>query len=243
MFSRKSVIFFVILAVLTSFLASCGWWEKLTGSTTPTPTPFTAQEIPTNIPFQTKEPESYEAEFVISTFSGDEKTIKKTFAAKSGARHFTTFDQGEKSAFSTLKSETGVVYLISDQAKIYAEELQTASAPPESEESTGNFIMTEWLNGKTNAVFEELETENNVTKFRVNLDSARSTEIFLYVDKNLNMPVRQEFYGTSGDEKKLLFAAEILNFKTPADEKYFQVPAAYKKVSREEFGKIINQER
>lgn len=242
MFSRKSVIFFVILAILTSFLASCGWWKKLTGSPTPTPTPLTAQEIPTNIPFQTKEPESYEAELIVSTFSGDEKIVKKTFTAKSGARLFTVFNQGEKSAFSTLRNETGGVYLISDQAKVFAEETQTA-APPESEESTSNFIMTEWLNGKTNAVFDKLETENNVTKFRVNLDAARNTEILLYIDENLQMPVKQEFYSTGGEEKKLLLAAEIVNVKTPADEKYFRMPAAYKKVSREEFDKIVNQER
>jgi hypothetical protein len=243
MFSRKSVIFFVIIAVLMSFSASCGWWKKLTGSTTPSPTPFVAQEIPTNIPFQTKEPESYEAEFIVLTFSGDEKIVKKTFTAKNGIKYFTTFNQGEKSAFSTLRNETGNVFLISDDKKVFAEEIQAVNLQPENEESVKSFLMTEWLNGKTNAAFENLETENNVTVFRVNLDSAQNTEILLYVDENLKMPVKHEFYSLSGGEKKLLFSAEIVNFKSGADEKYFQLPADYKKVSREEFDKIVNQDK
>lgn len=243
MFSRKPVKFFVIIAILTSFLASCSWWKKLTNSPTPSPTPFVAQEIPTNIPFQTKEPETYEAEFVVSSISGDEKSIKKTFTAKSGTKYFTTFNRGEKSAFSTLRNETGSVFLISDDKKVFAEEQQSAVSQPENEESVRNFLMTEWLNGKTNVAFDELETVNSVTSFRVNLDSAQNTEILVYVDENLKMPIKQEFYSLSGGERKLLFLSEIVNFKTPADEKYFQLPAGYKKVSRAEFDKIVNQER
>ena len=243
MFSQKSVIFFVIIAVLTSFFASCSWWKKLTGSPTPTPTPFVAQEIPTNIPFQTKEPENYEAEFIISAFSGDEKTIKKTFTAKNGIKYFTTFNQGEKSAFSTFRNETGNFFLISDDKKVFTEEMQAANLQPENEESVKSFLMTEWLNGKTNAAFDNLETKNNITTFRVNLDSAQNTEILLYVDENLKMPIKQEFYSLSSGEKKLMFSAEIANFKSPANEKYFQLPAGYKKVSREEFDKIVNQDK
>ena len=225
-----------------SLSSSCSWWKKLTGSPTPSPTPFIAQELPTNIPFQTKEPENYEAEFVISTFSGDERSVKKTFTAKSGTKYFTTFNQSEKSAFSTLRNETRNVYLISDEKKVFTEEQQSANFQTENEESVKSFLMTEWLNGKTNVAFEELKTENNLTTFRANLDSAQNTEILLYVDENLKMPVKQEFYSLSG-ERKLLFSAEIVNFKTQADEKYFQLPADYKKVAREEFDKIVYQDK
>lgn len=243
MFSQKPVKIFVILIVLTGFSASCGWWKKLTGSPTPSPTPFLAQEIPTNIPFQTKDPENYQAEFIISSFSGDEKSTKKTFLARNGINYFTTFNAGEKSAFSTLKTETGSVYLISDEKKIFTEDFQSSNSVETNEESLKDFLMTEWLNGTTAVSFENLKTENNITTFRVNLDSAQNTEVLLYVDESLKIPVKQEFYSLNNGEKKLLFSAEISNFKTPPDEKYFQLPAGYKKVSREEFDKIVSQEK
>lgn len=242
MFFRKPVKIFIILIVLTSLFSSCRWWKKLTDNSAPSPTPFTAQEIPSNIPFQTGEPENYQTEYVVSTFSDDGKSAQKTFVAKSGLKYFTTINAGEKSAFSKLKTENNAIYLLSDEKKIFAEENSTSVSGEETEDSLTNFLMTEWLNAKTSAKFEQLKTENNLTTFRVALDTAQNTEILLYIDENLKFPVRQEFYSLRDGQKKLVFSAEISNFQPQADEKYFRIPADYKKVSRKEFDKIIYQE-
>lgn len=242
MLFRKSVKIFAVFVVFIALLPSCRWLKSLTGSPTPTPTPFTAQEIPSDIPFQTKEPENYQANFIISTFSGDEKSTKKTFIARNGIKYFTTFNAGEKSAFSSLRLENGVFYLISDEKKIFTEETLSSHSGEEKEDSLPNFLMTEWLNGKTSVKFEELKTENNLTAFRTDLDSTRNTEVLLYIDRNLNFPVKQEFYSFKDGQKKLVFSAEISDFQPQSNEKYFEIPAGYKKVSRQEFDKIIYQD-
>lgn len=241
MFSSKSAKIFVIAVILTSVFSSCRWWKSLTDP--PPPTPFIAQEIPSNIPFQTKEPEIYQTELIISTFTADEKSVQKIFIAKNGLKYFTTFNADEKSAVSSLKTENGNNYLVSDEKKVFTEESQSANSAAATEETLKDFLMTGWLNEKMSAAFENLGTENNVTTFRTKLDSTENTEILVFVDESLKLPVRQEFYSIGREQKNLLFSAEILNFKTETEEKYFELPADYKKVSRKEFDKIVRQDK
>lgn len=239
MFPSKSAKIFVIVILLTSGFSACQWWKKLTGAPSPIPTPFIAREIPVDLPFQNKEPENYQAEFVISIFAGDAKTIQKTFIARNGTKYFITFNAGEKSAFSSLKTGAADYFLISDEKKVFTEQIAAANVGDNSENFLEDFLTTEWLNEKTAADFEKLETENNLTKFRVNLADSRNSEILIYFDENLKIPVRQEFYSARGERKTLMLTAEILNFKSPADVKYFELPADYRKVSPPEFDKII----
>jgi outer membrane lipoprotein-sorting protein len=90
-----------------------------------------------------------------------------------------------------------------------------------------------------------LGTENNLTKYRVRMGDAENpnSEILIYVDEQIKLPVRQEFYSTSGEQKTLTFAVELKNFKTEADEKLFEVPKDFRKITPKEFQEVLRQER
>jgi outer membrane lipoprotein-sorting protein len=84
-----------------------------------------------------------------------------------------------------------------------------------------------------------------LTKYRAHLADApnSNSETFIYVDENLKIPVRQEFYKTNGEQKILVFSMELRNFKLEAADELFELPKDYRKVSPNEFQKTIRQEK
>ena len=106
-----------------------------------------------------------------------------------------------------------------------------------------SFLTTEWLSEKRDASFEKLDSDVNLTKYRVRLDESNFSEILVYVDQNSGLPVKQEFYSIGGDgQKNLAYAFELKNLKLETEENLFSVPANFKKVSREEFQKTLRGE-
>ena len=89
------------------------------------------------------------------------------------------------------------------------------------------FLTTEYLNQKTGATFEKIKTENDLTEYRARIENS-ATEILITVDENLHLPVKQEFYRTNGEQKILLYAVGLENFKTATDENSFVVPKDFR---------------
>ncbi|HEY0658934.1 MAG TPA: hypothetical protein VGD05_10690, partial [Pyrinomonadaceae bacterium] len=80
MFSFDFIKIFVLLALAPIFFSSCRYWQNA-GTETPSPTPYTVEELKSEIPFSTKEPEIFQTEIIVMT-SGQER---KTFVARNGA--------------------------------------------------------------------------------------------------------------------------------------------------------------
>src|SRR5205085_10927577 len=127
-------------------------------------------------------------------------------------------------------------YLIFPEKKIYAE---NPGAQAAGTDDWADFLTTEWLNQKTEASFEKLKTTENLTQYRVNLGDSNSSEIFVYVDEASGLPVKQEFYAISGEQKTLTYSFELKNLKLETDENLFSIPTDFKKISIEEFRKIL----
>lgn len=225
-FSKK----FLFLALVLVFFSACRSGQNENGETNAAK-PFVADELKSEIPFSTKEPENYQAEIVVS--SGG--TERRTFAARNGANRRYDFNAGAKNQVSSVSTDQN--YLILPDKKIYAEnsDAENASAP----ENWTDFLTNEWLDGESKAIFERLETESNATKYRVKLNSAAETEIVVFVDEARGFPVRQEFYSIGGGQRILNFTVELRNLKIPADANLFIVPEDYRKVSPEEFRKFL----
>ncbi|MBA3631319.1 MAG: hypothetical protein H0W58_00670 [Acidobacteria bacterium] len=211
---------------------ACRFWQKAE-SEMPTPTPFVAEEIESKIPFSTKEPENFQAEFVVTTGGKEDKT----FAARSGENRRYDYNVGEKNQFSVVKTADNKSFLIFKDKKIYAENLNNAIA--QTAENTFDFLTTEWLNRKADAKFELLGAENGLTKHRVVLGENENSESIIWVDEKIGLPVRQEFYSTGGEQRMLNFTFEMNNLKLQTDADLFSIPKGFRKVSVEEFRKIL----
>ena len=221
---------FVLLALVPLFFSSCRYWQKAE-TETPGPTPFAVKELKSEIPFSTREPEVFQTEIVVTT-NGQER---KTFVAQNGANRRFDFNFGSKNQVSVVQTDKN--YLLLPDKKIYAENLN--GEKDAASESWADFLTTEWLNAKTEARFERLETEGNLTKYLVRLGAGDLSEILIYVDEAQGFPVRQEFYSTGGGQKILTYSVELKNLKLQTDDNLFAVPKDYRQVSEIEFRKIL----
>ena len=225
-FSKKFLFFALVLA----FFSACRSGQ-IDNAGTDAAKPSIAEELKSETPFSTREPENFQAEFVVSG-SGAER---KTFIARSGGNRRYDFDAGTKNQVSSIQTDRN--YLIFPDKKIYAESSSAETAP--AAENWTEFLTNEWLNSQPETVFERLETESDTTKYRVKLNSAAESEILIFVDEARGFPVRQEFYSTGNGQRVLNFAFELRNLKIPADENSFVLPKDFNKVSPDEFQKIL----
>jgi hypothetical protein len=232
MFSSNLIKFSGVFALALVTFSACRFWQNA-GGATPTPTPFTAEEIISDIPFSTKEPEVFQVEIVIAANNSE----NKIFVARNGANRRFDYDAGAKNQVSAI--QTDKLYLVIQSRKVYAE---GASETASGAESWADFLTNEWLSAKADAKFFKEGAENNLTKYRVVLGEADKSETLVFVDENVNLPVRQEFYSLADGQRVLTMTVELRNLKFEAAPELFSVPKDYKKVSTEEFRTILKKE-
>ncbi len=203
--------------------SSCSVWQPAENNNS---TPHVIEEAETGIPFQNKEPEIFQTEIVVTNFLNGASEEKRYFLARSGTQRLTIFNRGETGETAVLQSADGKTFFINNERKSYREN-QTQSGQTGGE--LIEFLTTEWLNQKTDAEFENLGAENNLTKYRVRFANSNASEIVIFVDGNLNLPVKQEFYSVSGENRTMTFSVEMKNFLPSADENLFKLPQDYKR--------------
>ena len=234
MFSFNFIKFFGVFAFALTISSACRYCQNSERKTA-APTPFTAEELKSEIPFSTKEPEIFQVEIVV-TANGTEN---KMYVARNGNSRRFDYNFGSKNQVSMIQADKN--YLIIQSRKIYAE--NTAENFTASENWT-DFLTTGWLNAKTDVKFFNEGKENNLTKYRVifgEADNAKS-ESMIFIDESVNLPVRQEFYSLSGEQKTLTMIIELKNLKLEADADLFSVPKDFRKVSIEEIRSVLKKE-
>lgn len=215
--------------------SACGWRQKAS-ETPPTVQPFAGEESKSAIPFQTREPENFQADFVVTTGAVE----NKTFTARRGGDYRFDYNLSGNLKISNIKTADGKSFLIIDSKKIYAE--NSGAAAEQISNDSADFPTNQWLNAKADAEFTNLGAENGLTKYRVNLDASRRSETIVFVDENIKLPVRQEFYSTGDGERSLFYTVEMRNFKLRADADLFEIPADYKRVSLENLRAVVKKE-
>lgn len=220
------------------FAASCNYWQGDSGTHTAT-APFAAEEVKTEIPFASKEPELYRAEIVLTNYTDGEKTERRIFTARRGEKRRNDYEN----EISFLQSAENLKFSLHNGKKIYAESTASSGASGATNGEMKDFLRVEWLNEKRAASFEKLGAENNLTKYVVRLKDApnKNSETLIFVDENLQMPVRQEFYTMNGERKILVFSMEMRDARLEADDRLFELPKNYRKVTAQEFQRIIRQ--
>lgn len=215
---------------------ACGWRsgdENIAVNSTDS-----SSELLTTIPFSNREPDVYQTEIIIKI--GD--TERKILTARNAARRVMIIDQNEKHEVTLLENAGNPPMMISRTDKSYTE--LSASVFSGMEEAN-DFLTNEWLNQKTTATFENLGAENGLTKYLVRLGSEgnQNSEAVIYVDENIKLPVRQEFYSLQNNQRVLTSTIELRNFKLSADENLFQLPEGFRKISAPDFQKLARREK
>ncbi|MBA3334890.1 MAG: hypothetical protein WKF90_02350 [Pyrinomonadaceae bacterium] len=239
--SNKFKINFVVI-LFALLCNACGFWRSADNQNSSTaPTPSGAAEVKSEIPFSTKEPDIYQADIIVTTGVLEEKM----FTARNGNYRRYDFTSANNSLISLIQNAGGDKRLVNYQKKIYTEDKLSENfivAPPA--ESWNEFLTADLLNQKKNVSFEKIDTENNLTKYRIvsNETNAAASETTISIDEELGFPVKSDFYAIEGGEKILKFSVEMKNIKLQIEDKVFQIPEGYQKVSPEEFRTILKKE-
>ncbi len=236
MFSPKSIKFLFYFLLISAISASCSYWQK-TEPSVPDANTFEAVEIKSEVPFSTKEPESFQAEIVVTTGG----TESRYFIARNGKNRRTDFNSGGKNEHLFVQNENGGKFRALPNKKIYAETDDPTSVVGQISDNLINSLTTQWLNRKADAKFSSLGTENNLKKYLVILGDGGNSESIIYVDDKIGLPVKQEFYSVNGGKKTLQYKVELKNIKLQASAELFEIPNDYRKVSREQFRKILRK--
>jgi len=225
-----------LFCFLFIFTSACGFW-RADETTVPRPTPFVAEEIRNQIPFSTKEPDVYQTEIIIITDGVEEKI----FVARNGNSRRYDYGFGKNYQVSFIENAENRKILINHNENVYTEDENLEQSSAETSENRNDFLTNGWLNQKADAKFENLGTENNLTKFLARFDGEEHSEVLIYVDENLKLPIKQEFFSVKGEQKTLSYSVEMKNFKSEADAIFFALPKDYRKVLPKEFQEILRQ--
>ncbi len=219
MFSSNYIKFFVLFLAAILLFSACRFWQ--------TESEKQNQLEPENqgkqtAPFSTQEPRIYQAEIAITTFLNGAKNEKKYFVAKNERANLLIFNFGDENETSLLETANGKHFVINKGNKTYIE--KTYEDNNGKPDELRNFLTTKWLNEKREAKFESLGIENGLAKYRVTIDESKKSEIVIFNDEKLMIPMKQEFYSVSGGKKELTYSIEIKKFKPEAPEKLFVLP-------------------
>lgn len=209
--SRSTILFAFAGLVLT---AGCSWLRSEMPGAVPLVT-----GPKSSAPFETREPEVFQADFVTS----DGTSETRVFYAKKAAKiRFDSFS-GAEPTLTMIRNDN--LYRIDHRAKSYAEvpESETPSAsPPFVSELTASL-----LSHSSNAVFEKVGSEGTLDRYSVTSDSFAGPVMLTY-DTRLKMVVKQELGSPGG----AIFVFELRNIKLEVDDSIFEIPNGYKRKGR-----------
>jgi len=206
-------------------LSSCGWLQNKVEPTTDTGSVLESQ---TNIPFSTKFPEIFSTEIVVVNIINEESVKRKFFIAKNGKRRLTQLNYGSPQSFSRIQTDRNEIFVVNHEEKTYYRS-KTGKVGVE-DDPLRSFLTTKFLNERKDTKFEKLGTENGLTKYRANIENTDKSEVFVFVDDELRIPVKQEFYAISNGEKFLTYSVELTNYESKADDILFEIPKDYRKI-------------
>ena len=222
--SNYTKLFMLAIAVVL-FSTSCRFFQ--TEQTESDPLESIGKPKQTS-PFETKEPDIFQTEILVTAFVDGEKAEKKYFVAKNNLNSYTAFNFGGDNETAIIETKAGKYFILDKKNKTYREKKLSNARGRRSE--LQNFLTTKWLNEKRETRFEKLDPENGLNKYRVNVDDSKSSDIIIFIDEKLNIPMKQEFYSVSNDRRTMTFSVELKNFKTEAPQRLFEIPEEYSEV-------------
>jgi outer membrane lipoprotein-sorting protein len=196
-------------------------------------------------PYQTKEPERYQARMVQTMMSGTQTRLE-SFIARDGDLRREDY-QWSGVPVSDLKTHAGRFLLVPDR-KLYADMADwsrghSKSSDPDielPEEISAESLVNDT---RAEAVYEKLGVEQwdgrAATKYRITSTSSEdknvaSSEQLIWIDEQVGMPVRYETVSHPQGMPASGYSMELLDLKQEVDPSLFVLPQGYRKVTMRE---------
>lgn len=178
-------------------------------------------------PFEMSEPPTYQAKIVMT--SGDVE--RSSFIARSGELRRTDHRLNTPLQLTVISGEREVI--IFPALGIYAEREAGAAG-----QQLGMSEITSWLlSQRSFAEFENLGKEGELDKYSVRIDRGDASEVIVFYDPALKMPVRQEFYNVADGERTLQMKTELREVTLQVEPSLFALPPDLKQVAEPELYK------
>jgi len=222
MFLSNLHLYFLSLILLAPIFQACSGTPANSSANT------NIGELKSEFPFSTKEPATYQGDFVVTIGTTEEHFFR---ARKAERSRIDFYKNGEISSSQIVSDKT---YTIDPSRKIYTEDAFPAgavNAVPVFDPTNGFFA------GKEYTSFEETGRDGTLVKYRVKSADPAKGEIFVSVDTSSGLVIRQEFLAPQNESSvpaaNVIF--ELRNLKLDVDDSIFQLPAGLRKVSKDEF--------
>lgn len=211
----------ILLGLLLSVVIIFGGCGSSPGNSNTT-SPEIARRVP-SVPFPTTEPETYSTDLVTS----DNNNERRYSIARDGIKQRIEFEVGTDRHLIWIKNEQ--TYIIDPQKKIFAEQRsgETQSFPADFISDLTNQLLT----AKYETDFEFVKNDAGMDVYRAVVNDSSGSETLIYIDKNLNLPVKTEYYSINGDSKELRTTSRLENFRPMADAAMFIPPTGFRKAS------------
>lgn len=225
---QKIKLYFLFLTAIFTLLAS-GCSTSSPGGNAEVPAISTAGTEP---PYKNKEPEKYQAEIWQVSAQGTDKY----FIVRDGTKWRIDSGYGLPEQVTTLHTDKD--YVVSNAAKIFTE------YPPshgfDEREGMVSEISLGMLNIRDAAVFKNIGTENELTKYQVTSEAEPNVETIVYVDEKIGLPVKKEIFKVDGGQRTLDRSVILSGFKTTVDPGMFELPKGLRQASIDEMKKVLS---
>lgn len=176
-----------------------------------------------SVPFPATEPEKYSTELITAGVDNERRYL----IARDGLKQRIEFDVGTERHLVWIKNEK--VFVVDPQKKIYAEKEMS-----EKEMVPADFISDltqQLLTAKYDTDFEFVKNEGGLDIYRAVINGSDASETLIYIDKELKLPVKTEFYSIMGATRELRSTTRVNNFSLEADDSSFTVPSGFRKTA------------
>lgn len=212
MFLSTPAKIFHATCFLSIVFAGCGLWRGNENSQI-----TFASQPKSEFPFSIREPEVFQAELVVRTGG----TERRTFIARNGAMRRIDFDLGTDNHRAVLITDKE--YLLFFQRMVFEEHEMSSNAASLYEPLTAQI-----LNARDYASFEEMKRDGQVVEYRARINESANSEVRIFFDESIGLPVRQEFYSIEGDQRGLQYFVELRGFRAEAEPGLFVVPRNFR---------------
>jgi hypothetical protein len=219
MFLSNRLAALLILLLVCSGL-SCSW----TSGTTPNNASQAIEPPKSGIPFETKEPEIFQADLITRT-AGNESRVR--YARKGANWRIDTFE-GDTPSRSMIGGDKRLH--LDHRSRTYSE--APSGGGPTDRPTYVNDLTQSLLNRKERAKFEKLGADGNIERYRATVEGSSTPWIITY-DTSIKMVTRQEPESPTTDS----FLFEMRGFTLDVSDATFQIPSGYRKVEWTEFSK------
>jgi hypothetical protein len=213
--STPAKIFHATWCLIIIFTGCTGWRSNENSSTT------FASEPKSAYPFSVSEPTVFQADLVIRTGEIE----RKLSLARNGNSRRMDFDIGTENHRAVLITDKE--YLLFFKRKSYEARTLSANATAVYDPLTAHMLSARDL-----STFEEVGRKGEVVQYRLGVNESTNSEVLVFFDEAIGLPVREEFYSIEGDARNLQYTVELENFRPHVDPAAFEIPGGFRKVSR-----------